>query len=139
MPEHETLPIYQRIYATVRRIPCGRVATYGQVAKITGGCTARMVGYAMAALPEGLQVPWHRVINRQGKVSERKRGEGALCQRRMLEAEGLRFDAKGRLDLQRVGWRTRSAPGKRIENRGGRGHKGSPKAAPRTGRKGAIP
>ena len=59
--------LYERIYLVVRQIPPGKVATYGQVAQITGNCTARMVGYAMAACPD--DVPWQRVINAQGKVS----------------------------------------------------------------------
>ena len=94
-------PIYQRIYATIRQIPPGRVATYGQVAKITGGCTARMVGYALAALKAGMDVPWQRVINSQGKISPR---QGADLQRALLEAEGVRFDSRGKIDLVRFGW-----------------------------------
>jgi methylated-DNA-protein-cysteine methyltransferase-like protein len=98
-------PIYKRIHDVVRRIPRGRVATYGQVARITGGCTARMVGYAMAALPRGTDVPWQRVINSSGRISERSRGDGEEVQRRLLEAEGVRFDRGGRVDFDRKGWR----------------------------------
>ena len=97
-------PTYERIYAVVRRIPPGRVATYGQVAAIVGGCTARMVGYAMAALPYGSDVPWQRVINRQGKISPRAAGDGTLRQRQLLEAEGVEFDQVGRIDFEEVGW-----------------------------------
>jgi len=96
-------PIYERIYAVVRQIPRGQVATYGQVAAIVGGCTARMVGYAMAALPHD-DVPWQRVINRQGQVSPRTSGHGSALQRQMLEAEGIAFDAEGRVDFSQVGW-----------------------------------
>ena len=96
---------YVRIYAVVRRIPPGKVATYGQVAAIAGRCTARTVGYAMAAVPIGTDIPWHRVINHEGRVSKRRGGGGELRQRKMLEAEGVWFDTQGRVDFERVGWR----------------------------------
>ena len=66
--------------------------------------SARIVGFAMAALPVGHDAPWQRVINSQGKVSPRRNGEGELTQRRRLEAEGVLFDARGRVDLDRYGW-----------------------------------
>lgn len=98
-------PVYERIYAVVRQIPAGRVATYGQVAAIVGNCTARMVGYAMAALEYNSGVPWQRVINRQGQVSPRTGGSGSAKQRQLLEAEGVRFElAGGRVDFTRFGW-----------------------------------
>ena len=97
-------PTYERIEAVVRQIPSGKVTTYGQVAEIVGGCTARMVGYAMAALPFDTDVPWQRVINRQGKISPRASGSGSALQRQLLEAEGIRFDADGRVDFGAVGW-----------------------------------
>jgi methylated-DNA-protein-cysteine methyltransferase-like protein len=97
-------PVYQRICAVVAQIPAGQVATYGQIARIVGGCTPRMVGYAMAALTPDSRVPWQRVINRQGKISPRAGGVGSAYQRQLLEAEGLIFDASGRVDLDQVGW-----------------------------------
>ncbi|MGH7404787.1 MAG: MGMT family protein [Candidatus Methylomirabilales bacterium] len=96
--------LYDRIYAVVYHIPPGQVATYGQIARIVGGCTARAVGYAMAALPDDADVPWHRVINSQGKISPRRSGEGSVRQRQLLEGEGIRFDGQGRVDLNVVGW-----------------------------------
>lgn len=96
--------LYRRIYAVVRHIPSGRVATYGQVAAIVGQCTARMVGYAMAALSSDTEVPWHRVINRQGRISARAGGEGSTAQRRLLESEGVRFNQQGRVDFEKVAW-----------------------------------
>ncbi len=96
--------VYDRIYAVVRKIPSGQVATYGQVAAIVGRCTPRMVGYAMAALPFGTDVPWQRVINRQGKISLRAGGSGSAQQRQLLEAEGVKFDQKDRVDFNEVGW-----------------------------------
>ena len=100
----ENAPVYERIYAVVRQIPPGQVATYGQIAAIVGGCTARMVGYAMAALLYTTDVPWQRVINRQGKVSPRTSGHGSLHQRELLEAEGVEFDRQGQVDFNKVGW-----------------------------------
>ncbi|MFL5537705.1 MAG: MGMT family protein [Longimicrobiaceae bacterium] len=103
---------YTRIYAVVRRIPKGRVCTYGRVAELAGNPgAARQVGYALHALPEHTTVPWHRVINAQGRISLR-RGGPELEQRFRLEAEGVAFDQGGRVSLQRFGWpRTARARG----------------------------
>ena len=103
-PEHERL--YTRIYTVVRQIPPGKVATYGQVAAIVGDCTARMVGYAMAASPD--DVPWQRVINAQGKVSPRADNWGSEVQRLRLEEEGVVFDADHKVNFAEVRW---SGPG----------------------------
>lgn len=104
MPGSERL--YNRIYDLVRRIPPGKVTTYGTVAGLVGGCTARMVGYAMAALKRGSapDVPWQRVINAQGKVSIHGDGFGNAMQRVILEEEGVAFDASGKVDFERFGW-----------------------------------
>jgi len=102
-------PSYRRIYAVVRRIPRGRVATYGQVAVLAGlGGHARQVGYAMHALPKGSSVPWHRVINARGEISRRRRPGEELSQRMLLEREGVRFDARGRVALALFQWRPRA-------------------------------
>lgn len=94
---------YHRIYEVVRQIPFGCVATYGQVAEVVGEpLSARDVGNAMAALRDGYSgppVPWQRVINAQGKVSTGQH------QQDLLETEGVRFNVKGAVDLQRFGWR----------------------------------
>ncbi len=92
---------FARIHDIVRRVPAGRVVSYGMVAAMAGRCTPRMVGFAMASLPHGSDVPWHRVINSQGRISLR---DGAELQRRMLEEEGVVFDDRGRVDLKRFGW-----------------------------------
>jgi len=98
---------YTLIYAVVRRIPRGRVATYGQIATLAGlPGHARQVGYAMHALPSGSLVPWHRVINASGGISLRATEWGGL-QRALLEAEGVRFDREGRVPLERFGWKPR--------------------------------
>ena len=96
---------YERIYAAVRRIPKGRVCTYGRVAALAGNPgAARQVGYALHALPEGTSVPWHRVINAEGRISLRRGGGAELEQRFRLEAEGVDFDQAGRVSLERFGW-----------------------------------
>lgn len=97
-------PLYQRIYNVVRQIPLGKVATYGQIAKIADRCTARMVGYALSALQQEDNVPWQRVINSQGKISPHGHGLGSLLQRELLEAEGITFDLQGKIDLNTYGW-----------------------------------
>ena len=99
---------HQRIYAVIRRIPRGRVATYGQIAELAGiPGHARQIGYALHALPDGTAVPWHRVINAKGEVSLRAAAGAELTQRMLLEREGIRFDGRGRVDLRAVGWRRR--------------------------------
>ncbi len=102
----EKVKLYERIYAMVRRIPVGKVTTYGRIAELVGGCTARMVGYAMAALKRGTfpDVPWQRVINAQGRISVHGDGIGNAMQRTILEEEGVMFDVNGRVDLARFGW-----------------------------------
>ncbi len=97
----QTSALFPRVYEIVRRVPRGTVTTYGDVAQLVGpGCDARMVGYAMVACPD--DVPWQRVINAQGKIS--LKGEAAQKQRLRLEAEGIEFDARGKIDLKRFRW-----------------------------------
>lgn len=97
---------YSKIYRVVRRIPSGRVMTYGGVAKEAGlPGRARQVGYALHALSDEMgDVPWQRVVNARGRVSLPDwEGAGAL-QRSLLEAEGVVFDEAGRIDLAHYGW-----------------------------------
>jgi methylated-DNA-protein-cysteine methyltransferase-like protein len=104
----------KHVYALVRRVPAGRVVTYGQVARLAGvPRAARAVGQAMRVCPSG--VPWHRVVNGRGTISRRGDGSGALSQRLLLEGEGVRF-RRGRIDLARYRWPTRgrSAPARRF-------------------------
>jgi methylated-DNA-protein-cysteine methyltransferase-like protein len=101
---------YERIYAVVRRIPRGRVATYGQIARLAGlPGHARQVGYALHALPDASGVPWHRVINAQGRVSPRAEPGWEDVQRQLLAREGVAFDDAGRVSLSRHQWRARAA------------------------------
>ena len=97
---------YDRFYEVTRQVPFGRVTTYGSVAREAGlAGRARQVGYAMAALSDAHDVPWHRVVNARGEVSKRTGGSAfEEIQRIMLEAEGVVFDARGRIDLERFGW-----------------------------------
>jgi methylated-DNA-protein-cysteine methyltransferase related protein len=107
---------YLRIYEIVRQIPRGRIATYGQVAELAGlEGHARQVGYALHSLPDRIRIPWHRVVNARGEVSPRSRGDSHELQRKLLEAEGVKFDRRGRMDLRKYQWkdsvRTRRGPG----------------------------
>ena len=98
------MSLYADIYAVVKRIPRGSVASYGRIARMVH-CSARQVGYAMAATPPGEGIPWHRVINSKGEISARNSGGGGEArQRRKLLSEGVLFDARGRVDFDRFGW-----------------------------------
>jgi methylated-DNA-protein-cysteine methyltransferase-like protein len=103
--------LYPRIYETVRRIPRGRVATYGQIAGLAGiPGHARQVGYALHRLREGSGVPWHRVINRTGRIALVSDPSGGALQRGLLEAEGVIFDESGAIDLARFQWKKQDRP-----------------------------
>ena len=95
--------IYQQIYEVVRLIPEGKVTTYGTIGRIVG-CSARQVGYVMASSPPNQRIPWQRVVNRQGCISLRSHGSQDPRQRILLEEEGIDFDHKGRIDLNRFLW-----------------------------------
>lgn len=96
---------FEQVYQVVRLIPPGRVATYGQIARLLGAPRgARTVGWALRGLPEGSDVPWQRVINARGTISLDARGRGGNIQRVLLEAEGVTFDEQGRVDLKSHGW-----------------------------------
>lgn len=104
-PDRETPPQYAAIYDVVRRIPRGKVATYGQIARLAGlGRSARQVGYALFRLPENTRVPWQRVVNAQATVSALPFLGGPEIQRAKLEAEGIRFDEDGRIDFAKFRW-----------------------------------
>ncbi len=102
---NKTIPmtLYNKIYDVVKRIPAGNVTSYGKIARMVG-CSARQVGYAMAATPADDDIPWHRVINSKGEISERREGDGACYQRTLLMDEGIGFDKNDRIDFERFGW-----------------------------------
>ena len=96
------IQLYEKIYRTVSLIPIGRVATYGQVAKKAGiGTNARLVGYALHRLPDNSDIPWHRVVNAQGRISLR---EAANLQRLLLTKEGVCFSPDGKIALNIFCW-----------------------------------
>ena len=100
---------YDQVYAVVRRVPRGRVTSYGRVARMLGRPkAARAVGYALSALAQKREpapsVPWQRVINARGEVSHRHEPGRDGFQRHLLEEEGVGFGPLGRVDLGRFGW-----------------------------------
>lgn len=98
----------ERVYKIVRRIPRGRVMTYGQIAYMLGeGYTPRTVGFVMHGADES-NTPWHRVINSQGKCSTGRIVLPSDKQQRMLEREGVKFNSTGRCDLETSIWNPRS-------------------------------
>ncbi|MEK7442001.1 MAG: MGMT family protein [Chloroflexota bacterium] len=108
----------QKVWEIVRKIPRGKVTTYGRIAAMIAtpdgmtlkeyeGVGARWVGSAMAQCPD--DVPWQRVINSQGKISIRKNSDGHIRQRELLEEEGVEFDEKDRIDLSRYEWKIKTS------------------------------
>lgn len=98
---------FSRIYEVVAAIPRGRVATYGQIAVLSGiPRRARFVGYALRSIPEEVNLPWHRVVNAGGCISPRSDWcDSEHVQRLRLEHEGVEFDSNGRIPLERFQWR----------------------------------
>lgn len=102
----EDISLDQRIWVTIMAIPEGCVSSYGEVARragLPGG--ARRVGRALRILPSGSTVPWHRVLNSQGKSSLPPGSKSSKIQREKLENEGVEFSLHGRVDFKRFGWR----------------------------------
>jgi methylated-DNA-protein-cysteine methyltransferase-like protein len=96
---------FERVYEVVRMVPTGQVSTYGQIAAIVSHRgAARTVGWALHGLPEDSGVPWQRVINAQGRISLGGRGSAASTQRALLEQEGVVFDTRDKVDLERYQW-----------------------------------
>jgi methylated-DNA-protein-cysteine methyltransferase related protein len=98
------LSSYKLIWQTVKQIPKGKVATYGQVAELSGlKNQARLVGYALHNLPEMTKIPWQRVINSSGKISFPSNSITYRLQKSLLEKEGIKF-INGKIDIRAYGW-----------------------------------
>ena len=96
-------PPFERVWRLVQRVPRGKVATYGQLSQlIDGRLTPVGVGWAIRAAPDG-SIPWQRVVNARGGISTDREHHG--LQRALLEAEGVRFQPDGCIDLAKHGWR----------------------------------
>jgi methylated-DNA-protein-cysteine methyltransferase-like protein len=102
-PKRNTFTI---IYSIVKKIPRGKIATYGQIASLVRPeLPARIVGYALNGLTDDTDVPWHRVINRQGKISyATAQNEYISLQQKILEQEGIIFTSSGIIDLEKYLW-----------------------------------
>lgn len=101
---------YKNIYAIVRQIPPGKVATYGQIADLAALYgKARMVGYALYRVDtRSLNIPWHRVVNAKGEISHSPLRHGTDYQQRLLlEAEGIKFSPAGKINLRDYQWQNR--------------------------------
>jgi len=110
--------LYDLIYSVIRQIPAGKVATYGQISRIVGRCSAQMIGFALAALgkqPNAADVPWQRVVNSKGHISPHGYGFGTNMQRVLLEEEGIIFTLEGEIDFNKFGWDGISAVNRKQE------------------------
>ena len=105
---------YKQVYALVREVPRGEVASYGMIASLLPGVTARMVGRALAHLSDGTRTPWQRIVNSSGAIAERP---GAGEQRKRLVKEGAPFRKNGNVDIKRCLWR---GPSQKWIDRNGR-------------------
>ncbi len=102
-----------KVIAIVKKIPLGKVATYGQIARLSGKPHgARGVGWILNSCAESHDLPWQRVLNSQGKISFSPRSSAYLDQRRLLLAEGVRFLDRGSLDLAKYQWKREPKPRK---------------------------
>lgn len=100
------MSVFEKIYEVVKRIPNGKVTTYGYVAMLAGNPRwSRVVGYALHNNPAPGIIPCHRVVNREGKVAEAFVFGGGDTQRAMLENEGIVFEKDGTVDLKKYGWK----------------------------------
>lgn len=105
MQAEEMPSFYAAVYRLVAQIPPGKVATYGQIARLLGHpSAARAVGYALHALPTGSDIPWQRIINAAGRISSRCHPHAEAIQRALLEAEGVRFESSGAVNLKIFRW-----------------------------------
>ena len=105
MSSEQTTSLYDDVYLVLQLIPEGKVATYGQIARLIGRPRhARQVGYALASLPSSMALPWHRVINSKGEISSRSHPDYENYQQILLEEEGIVFSSTGRISLKTYQW-----------------------------------
>jgi methylated-DNA-protein-cysteine methyltransferase related protein len=95
--------LYEFFYDLIEQVPSGKVATYGDIARMADCRSARAVGFALNQLPEGSNIPWQRIINSQGKISTRVNDQGELVQQILLEEEGIEF-INGKVNLHKYRW-----------------------------------
>ena len=91
------MSVYNAVYKIVQTIPAGKVMAYGQIAELIPKCTARMVGYALSATPDDIEIPWWRVVNSLLKISLRNASEHHILQRKLLMEEEIVFSNSGRI------------------------------------------
>ena len=100
------MSVFNQIYNVVQKIPKGKVATYGTVARMAGNPRwSRVVGYALHVNPAPGIIPCHRVVNREGKTAATFAFGGGDIQRQMLEQEGIVFESDGHIDFSKYGWK----------------------------------
>jgi len=107
MKKKQDQSFYQRVYQLTKKIPKGRVASYGQLAVLLGNPrAARAVGYALSGLKKdsSQNVPWQRVINSKGEISFKGDTMRANIQRKLLEKEGIEFNSASQVDFKKFGW-----------------------------------
>jgi methylated-DNA-protein-cysteine methyltransferase related protein len=101
----QTRGFTRKVWRMVSRCPRGKIVSYGGIAALLGHPrAARGVGHALSVLPDGTDVPWWRVVNRNGEISARGAIHAVRLQRALLESEGVKFDRRGRIDWKRFGW-----------------------------------
>jgi methylated-DNA-protein-cysteine methyltransferase related protein len=101
----QTRGFTRKVWRMVSRCPRGKIVSYGGIAALLGHPrAARGVGHALSVLPDGTDVPWWRVVNRNGEISARGAIHAVRLQRALLESEGIKFDRRGRIDWKRFGW-----------------------------------
>ncbi|NLE44656.1 MAG: methylated-DNA--[protein]-cysteine S-methyltransferase [Chloroflexi bacterium] len=96
---------FEQVYRLVCQVPPGKATSYGAIARMLGHShAARTVGWALHSLPPDRYVPWHRVVNSQGRVSTNCLEHGGGLQQKLLEQEGVEFQPDGRIDWDRFAW-----------------------------------
>lgn len=96
---------FDKVYSLVKEIPKGKVATYGQIAKMLNAPRfSQIVGFALHSNPDQKTIPCHRVVNREGRICSGFAFGGDEAQRKLLESEGVRVDKDGVVDLKKYLW-----------------------------------